>query len=132
MRSVCGKAPQLLEGSLQSCEHGVQYRSKSSQFIFLIPNRKPGSQILGRYFLRFAGHRVNGCQRFASQGVTSETGKQYSERKSNEQYGGELTKLSPHFFFIVGHPQNDGAVAKMMTAGCEPDAQTIRKTPRGR
>ena len=128
MRCVGSEAPQLFEGSLQPPEHRVQYRSKSSQLIFPILDRQPGSQILCGYFLRFAGHRVNRCQGFASQGVPSEAGKQYSKRKSNEQDSGELPELAPHRLLVVGNPKNNYGVVEMVWAAGEPDSQTVRKT----
>src|SRR2546430_8912670 len=128
MRCVGSEAPQLFEGSLQPPKHRVQYRSKPSQLIFPVLDRQPDSQILCGYFLRFAGHRINRCQCFASQGVPSEAGKQYSKRKSNEQDGGELPKFAPHGLLVVSNPKNDYGVVEIGGAACEPRSQPIRNT----
>jgi len=121
-RRNCSKAP----CSLPSIAFNTAPSLPNSSSRFWTDSRAPKS--LCGYFLRFAGHRVNRCQCFASQGVPSEAGKQYSKRKSNEQDGGELPELAPHRLLVVGNPKNNYGVVEMVWAAGEPDSQTVRKT----
>jgi len=129
MRSVGSEAPQLLESSLQPPEHRIQYRSKSSQLVFPVLDRQPGSQILCGYFFAFRGSSRQSVP------VLCEPGAYPPKPASNTPRGSPMSRtvvnsrmFAPHRLLVVGNPKNNYGVVEMVWAAGEPDSQTVRKT----